>query len=221
MANVPDTTNFSLTDVTAIVGGTSLSAAFTNSVDSYFDVTYKGSKDRLSNFRNYTVNLGCPSIGDSYGGGIVAYIFQLGDNGYVSGECHGLIVANSDIGPTFGPTWGCSGVNISTSQSLGYGMSNTINILSSCTDTSIAAKLCYDYSVTVNGITYNDWFLPSIEEINKFYINKDIIGGYTNANAYWSSSQYSSTSAMVQYYLGGYLNVSKAQTDYLRPIRYF
>lgn len=53
MASVPNTTNFSLTDVTAIVGGTSLTTAFTNSIDSYFDINYKGSKDRLSNFRNY------------------------------------------------------------------------------------------------------------------------------------------------------------------------
>lgn len=53
--SVPNTNTFKLTDVTAVTGGTSLSAAFANSTDSYFDSNYKGSKDRLSNFRNYTV----------------------------------------------------------------------------------------------------------------------------------------------------------------------
>ena len=53
--SVPNTSTFTLQDVVNVTGGTSLSAAFTNSTDAYFDPAYKGSKDRLSNFRNYTV----------------------------------------------------------------------------------------------------------------------------------------------------------------------
>jgi uncharacterized protein (TIGR02145 family) len=53
VAQVPNTNTFSLSDVVAITGGTSLQAAFTNSVDAYFDPAYKGSKDNLLNFRNY------------------------------------------------------------------------------------------------------------------------------------------------------------------------
>ena len=32
-------------------------------------------------------------IGDTFGGGKVAYIFQSGDRGYVEGQQHGLIAA--------------------------------------------------------------------------------------------------------------------------------
>jgi len=55
MPSVPNTNTFTLQDVVAVVGGASLSAAFANSVDAYFDAAYKGSKDRLSNFRNYQI----------------------------------------------------------------------------------------------------------------------------------------------------------------------
>lgn len=55
MNKVPDTNTFHLTDVTAVVGGNSLTQGYTNSIDSYFDSLYKGNKDRQSNFRNYTI----------------------------------------------------------------------------------------------------------------------------------------------------------------------
>ncbi|HAQ21101.1 MAG TPA: hypothetical protein DCR40_17990 [Prolixibacteraceae bacterium] len=57
MPSVPNTNTFKLSDVVAVVGGASLSAAFTAAAalsESNWDATYKGSKDRLLNFRNYT-----------------------------------------------------------------------------------------------------------------------------------------------------------------------
>lgn len=36
-------------------------------------------------------------VGDSHGGGKVAYIFRQGDQGYVAGQTHGLIAANADF----------------------------------------------------------------------------------------------------------------------------
>lgn len=56
---VPDTNTFALSDVIPAVEDHAgpiddkLSVAFANAIDSYFDVAYKGSKDRESNFRNY------------------------------------------------------------------------------------------------------------------------------------------------------------------------
>ncbi|HWR02207.1 MAG TPA: DUF1566 domain-containing protein [Chlorobaculum sp.] len=35
-------------------------------------------------------------VGDNYGGGKVAYLFQSGDEGYVAGQTHGLISAKED-----------------------------------------------------------------------------------------------------------------------------
>jgi hypothetical protein len=54
MASVPNTTTFCLSDVTAVVGGTCLTAAFANANASYFDPSYGGTCTCLLNFRNYT-----------------------------------------------------------------------------------------------------------------------------------------------------------------------
>ncbi|NTU59006.1 MAG: DUF1566 domain-containing protein [Chlorobiaceae bacterium] len=42
-------------------------------------------------------------IGENYGGGKVAYIYQVGDEGYVAGQTHGLIAAKEDLGS--GASW--------------------------------------------------------------------------------------------------------------------
>jgi len=55
--SVPNTNTFSLDSVRAVIGGTSLTDCFSRAVAADFDATYVGSKDRLSNFRNYTVSV--------------------------------------------------------------------------------------------------------------------------------------------------------------------
>jgi len=62
MGSVPNTNTFSLQDVVDVVNPSihTLQHSFDESIPEYFDPTYEGNKDRLSNFRNYTI----PSIGD-------------------------------------------------------------------------------------------------------------------------------------------------------------
>ena len=59
--SVPNTNTFALSDVTSVVtgiGSNDLVECFAHAVDAYFDPTYKGSKNALYCFRNYTI----PSI---------------------------------------------------------------------------------------------------------------------------------------------------------------
>ena len=59
-----------------------------------------------------------------------------------------------------------------TSASIGQGQTNTTAMMSQVGYTGGAAKVCNDYTITVNGIIYNDWFLPSKDELNQMYTNK-------------------------------------------------
>lgn len=123
--------------------------------------------------------------GDAFQGGIAAYIFQPDDPGYVAGEVHGLIAAAADLPDA---VWGCSGTTVGTGQAIGEGLENTDRILNSCSTAGIAAQLCREYSVTAGGVTYNDWYMPSIGELKKLYLNRDAIGGFSNKQ-YISSTE--------------------------------
>lgn len=160
-------------------------------------------------------------IGQSYQGGVIAYIFQASDLGYVAGEEHGIIAAVSD--QSTNAPWGCSGTYITgTFSFVGSGQANTTAILAGCSTAGTAAKICDDYSVTVSGVTYSDWYLPSYDELNIMYLNKVAIGGFQN-QYYWSSSELSADYACRKLFQYGnrYCNRPKSDGLYVRAVRTF
>jgi hypothetical protein len=98
------------------------------------------------------------------------------------------------------------------------GANKTAVMLGVCT--SGAANLADAYTVTVNGVVYGDWFLPSKGELNQMYVNKTAIGGFASG-LYWSSSELVAAFAWVQDFDSGQGNLNKTNAGYVRPVRAF
>ena len=154
------------------------------------------------------------AIGETYQGGIVFYL---------DGNGGGLIAAPSDQSSA---AWGCYQQSIGgTSSAVGTGAANTTAIVSGCSESAIAAKICAD--LTLGG--YDDWFLPSKDELNLMYDNigqgnvleLGNVGNFSNTY-YWSSTEDASNNAWEHDFLYGYQgNLSKTFTFNVRAVRAF
>lgn len=221
--SVPNTTTFSLQDVITVINPTTddLLDGFDDSNADYFDPAY-GSKTMspktLLGFRNYTVET-CPNIGDTYLGGVVAYKYVSGDPGYVSGECHGIIVTSANLGQY---NWYDGSIDYwnmgDTYTALGTGATNTnfiYSLLGTEPTTQYAIEICHD--LTQN--TYTDWVLPSYDELYKIYLNVSL----TANSYYWSSTEIDNSNAYSLYTgTGTFYSVYMGNASgYVRAIRYF
>ena len=112
------------------------------------------------------------------------------------------------------------------SQAIGMGMSNTNQIHSRLTTAgdvatnTYAAGIAFDF--TNNGKT--DWHLPSKDELNQLYIQRDRVGGFS-AVEYWSSSEDMGTpppDAWAQFFnTGAQSDLSRNFTFRVRVVRAF
>ena len=168
-----------------------------------------------------------PAVGDFYQGGVIFHLFVDGETGYVAGETHGLIAAVEDQYARI-RWYNGSNVLVGTATAIGTGSANTDAIITvqGATETSYAAGKARAYA----GGGYNDWFLPSKNELNKMYQQRETINTTALANggsnfttiSYWSSSEDAYNKAWKQSFnTGTKSNVGKDDTAYVRAIRTF
>lgn len=161
-------------------------------------------------------------IGEQFGGGIIFHLWK--DE---SGAEHGLVVSLTHTGmaePWSNITNNQIGNN---AQSTWDGLANSYAIVGQAGHTGSAAKLCLD----LDSGGYNDWYLPSIDELNlllnnRYHVNKTLssMGGgaviLPLPAYYWSSVEANSTHAWFYNY-GSIAVTSKSSTYYVRAIRAF
>ena len=158
------------------------------------------------------------TIGESYGGGIVFYVYDGGQ--------HGLIASTSD--QSTGIRWygGSYSKTCAQADGVGAGLKNTAIIIANqgpVDGNTFAARICNEYSVTdSNGVTYGDWYLPSKHELNLLFIQKTVVGGFAEA-FYWSSSEFNDLDAWIQNFGNGWQTGSYKSGNevYVRAIRAF
>ena len=64
---------------------------------------------------------------------------------------------------------------------------------------------------------FNDWRLPTKEELDEIYLNRNEIGGFS-AISYWSSTEYIAGLVWIQYFSSGYQNFNLKEYS-LRQVR--
>ncbi len=141
-------------------------------------------------------------IGENYGGGTVFFVY---DNGQ-----HGLIAAPTDQSTSIKWWNGTGRYTGSKGDGLRAGEMNTAMIVATQVPDNqtlnFAARVCADYSVSLGGITYGDWYLPSKYELNLLYQNRDKVPNLASA-VYWSSTEFNQIVAW-------YIDFSNGNVDY-------
>ena len=202
----------------------------TNGVDYTFTVTAvneNGTSAPSSASNSVTPNV---QVGDLLHGGVVYYVAPTPTDLDGDGKVDiGLICAVED--QSAAKRW-ILGFNTqttengNTSTAIGTGQTNTNAMMNQANYAGGAAQVADDYSVTDNGVTYNDWFLPSLEELKEMYSQKNSIeaaAGVTPFGAnYWSSSEHNSSKAKsVDMSSGNDSNTNKFTQRNVRAIRTF
>ena len=162
------------------------------------------------------------TIGIGNNGPAGGYVFY--DKGYYSNDWRYLEVSPSNT-ETMATVWGSNEIRIGTEESdgIGLGAANTVKIVESLRGGVYAAKICSDLVVVHNGVSYDDWYLPSKTELNLLYqASKSNNAGNFSRNFYWSSSENSTNTAWGQYFYSGQLDaILKNRMGFVRAIRAF
>ena len=143
--------------------------------------------DGTLTWTSLTTQTATHSIGESFGGGIVFYVW---DNGR-----HGLIAATSNLsfGGTSFFTWGpTANYVMAIRNGINAGLYNTERIImkQGAGVGTYAAMVAAHYQFNGNGWgDYGDWYLPSKYELQLLFKQKNVVGGFTNTTYVWSSTE--------------------------------
>ena len=158
------------------------------------------------------------TIGDFAQGGVVFWVSPSGEHGKVVSIYDVKAVRWSNITTTLIGSFASSDIN---------GAGNTVAIMMQSGHTNSAARHCAD--LAYGG--YDDWYLPSKDELNEVYTNRDAINTTALSNGgeafagdfYWTSTENTSSTAWSQLFnnTGAQASNNKSNADGVRAVRAF
>lgn len=166
-------------------------------------------------------------VGDFAQGGIIFWVDETGR--------HGLVCTKEDQA-SMGWFAGSFGNTYARGNGIYAGKENNTIIITAHIaidkndEDSYAARICNELAVVENNVTYGDWYLPSIFELNLMYDNKTVINTVSAENngdafvedVYWSSTEDTTSRALIINFNNGQeLDVLKNVVNNVRAIRSF
>ncbi|MCX6303642.1 MAG: DUF1566 domain-containing protein [Bacteroidetes bacterium] len=142
------------------------------------------------------------AIGETYGGGVVFYVYDDGQ--------HGLIADNSSTISFFPWNNGSFTTTNALRDDVFAGKFNTERININQGAGSYAAQICASYQ----GGGYSDWYLPSKYELNLLYQQKSVLP-ILSSGGYWSSTEFNADYAWMQYFTSGLQGFTGKASSYI------
>lgn len=164
--------------------------------------------------------------GKGEAGGIIFYDSgSYGSKGWRYIEAAPSDWAGDEKDPNEGWPWDQNVTYGALATEVGTGRENTMIVLRNARNSNGSAHdKVTSYSNTYRGSKFQDWFLPSREELMLMYSNlhQKGLGDFNKYQVYWSSSEFDHFGAwVVDFSDGTYSESGKFGIGRVRPIRYF
>ncbi len=155
-------------------------------VNSTIKVLTEPTEDSDAATKNYYDNTNTYQIGDFAQGGVVFWVDETGKHGLVCSVEDASSSAILDLSNFKGPRFdGIYAGKLNTDIITLYaGKENPDDPYDddNIPDAPLATSVCLDYEYTQNGVSYNDWYIPSFMELSIMYQKRSLINSVSTAN---------------------------------------
>jgi hypothetical protein len=177
----------------------------------------------------YAISVAQHTVGETYGGGIVFYVYDNGQHGLIAATADATVNGNPNLywifnGPPYSAGAGANGIR--------GGIANTAAIMAYQTRYTYSYPLMSTYSIAVAvsmysavdalGVRYADWYVPSSAEMILLLAQSGVVPNLVTTSPYWSSTEAVDNPNYANAVYGGAITVQPKSSPFrVRAIRAF